>query len=229
MSVCLSFCFEITELNDTQQQALERAFDDPASPFQYATPVALHRALRHTHPELGLTLQKVRHFVERRSRIHQIVQAVRRRRYDRHLTVSRRPDHQWQRDLAYFHYGKWFILTKVDTFSRLADAKVVANKSAPAVLRGFRKIIERQGTPRLLQTDQAKEFFNAPFRRFCDENDIHHFYTKSETKASMVERFNRTLSTLLERRVRSEKGISIDHYNGRRIRVSLVSQTGARR
>ena len=124
MSVCLSFCFEITELNDAQRQTLDRTFDDPESPFQYATPIALHRTLRHTHPELGLTLQKVRDCVERHSRIHQIMQAVRRRCYDRCLTVSQRPDHQWQCDLAYFHYGKRFIWTKVDTFSRLADAEV---------------------------------------------------------------------------------------------------------
>ena len=111
----------------------------------------------------------------------------------------------------------------MDTFSRLADAEVVANKSAPTVLRGFRKMVEPQGMPRLLQTDQGKEFFNAPFRRFCDENGIGHFYTKSETKASMVEQFNRMLGTVLERRVRSDKGISlqwavrieIDHYNRR--------------
>ena len=160
-------------------------------------------------------------FVERRSRIHQTVQAARRRRYDRRLTVSQRPDHQWQCNLAYFHYGKTFILTKVDTFSRLADAEVVPNKSGPAVLRGFCKIFERRGTPRLLQTDEGKEFFNALFRRFCDENGIEHFNTN--TKALMVEWFNHTLGTLLKRHVRSDKGISlkgalrteIEHYNQR--------------
>ena len=69
-----------------------------------------------------------------------------RRCYDRRLTLSLHPDHQWQCDLAYFHYGKQFILTKVDAFSHLADAEVVANKSGPAILRGFRKIVQRQGT-----------------------------------------------------------------------------------
>ena len=99
----------------------------------------------------------------------------------------------------------------------------MANNSAPTVLHGFCKIVERQGKPRLLQTDQGKEFFNALFCRFCHENGIYHFYTKSETKASMVERFNRMLGTLLEQRVRSDKGIllqravriEIDHYNRR--------------
>ena len=199
--VSLSFRFEkrkMMELNDAQRHALERAFDDPASTFQYAMPIALHRALGHTHPELGLTLKKVCDFVERRARIHEIVQAVGRRHYDHRLTVSLRPDHQWQCDLAYFHYGKRFILTKKDTFSRLPDAEVVANKSVPAVLRAFGKIIERQGTPHLLETDQSNKFFNAPFCRFCDKNRIDYFYTRSETKASMVERFNRTLGTVLE-------------------------------
>ena len=99
----------------------------------------------------------------------------------------------------------------------------MGNKSGPAVLGGFCKIVERQGTPRLLQTDEGKEFFNAPFHPFCNENGIEHFNTNSETKALMVERFNRMLGTLPERRVRSDKGIllqralrtEIDHYNGR--------------
>ena len=85
----------------------------PESPFQYGTSIGLHRTLQHTHPELGLTLKKVHDFVEQRSRIHPTLQAVRQRRYDRRLTVSQQPDHQWQCDLAYFHYG---ILTEVDTF-----------------------------------------------------------------------------------------------------------------
>ena len=54
-----------TELNEVQRQALERAFDDPQSLFQYATPTALHRALCLTHPELGLTLEKLPDFVKR--------------------------------------------------------------------------------------------------------------------------------------------------------------------
>ena len=218
------FCLEMTtELNDTQRQALERAFDDPESPFQYATPTALHCALRHTHPELGPTLKKVRNFVERRSCIHQIVQVVRRRHYDRRLTMSRRPDHQFQCDLAYFRYGKRFVLTKVDTFSRLANAEVVANKSWLAVLCGFCKISNVKGRLASYRRMRAKNFSNVPFRHFCDENGIEHFNTNSETKASMVEQFNRTLGTLLERRVRSNKGISlqralrteIDYYNRR--------------
>ena len=109
----------------------------------------------------------------------------------------------------------------MEPFSRLADAEVVANKSGSAVLRGFHKIVERQGMPRLLQTDEGKDFLNAPFRHFCGQNGIEHFNTNSETKASMVERFNCTLGTLLERCVRSDKGISlqralrteIDHSN----------------
>ena len=162
MLMCLSFRFDMKGFNDGQHKALERVFDDPESPFQYATPTALHRALCRTHPELGLTLKKGCEFVERCLRIHQIVQAVRQRCYDCRLTVSLRPHHQWQWDLAYFDYGKRFILTKVDVFSRLADAEVVGNKSGPAVLHGFCKIVQHLGTPRLLQTDQGKEFFNAP-------------------------------------------------------------------
>ena len=59
----------MTGLNDGQCEALDRVFDNPESTFQYAMPTAIHRALRQTHPELGLLLKKVHEFVERRSRV----------------------------------------------------------------------------------------------------------------------------------------------------------------
>ena len=152
----------MTELNASQRQALERAFDHPESPFQYAVPTALHRALHYTHPELGLTLKKVCDFVERCSRIHQIIQAVRQRCYDDRLTVSWRPDHQWQCNLAYFRYGKRFVLTKVDTFSHLADAEVVANKSGPALLHGFWQDRRTSGDASPLTDGQGQRIFQRP-------------------------------------------------------------------
>jgi len=47
--------------------------------------------------------------------------------------------------------------------------------------------------PRNLQTDKGKEFYNAEVRGFVEKREINHYSTYSVLKASIVERFNRTL------------------------------------
>ena len=47
--------------------------------------------------------------------------------------------------------------------------------------------------PKYLQTDQGLDFLSAPVKPYLRERNIRHFYTSSDTKCSIVERFNRTL------------------------------------
>lgn len=89
-------------------------------------------------------------------------------------------NHIWQLDLVDLHahpngrYNK-FILSKIDVFSRQADAVLLANKSASAGLRGFKKILDNVGVkPHKVHTDEGKGFFNSLFSTFCRENRIHH-------------------------------------------------------
>ena len=50
--------------------------------------------------------------------------------------------------------------------------------------------------PTTLQTDKGLEFLNRSVWRLLKEHGVHHFFTHNEeTKASIVERFNRTLKT----------------------------------
>ena len=53
---------------------------------------------------------------------------------------------------------------------------------------------KKQGRkPIKLQTDDGKEFYNKTFQQLLNHYKIHHFSTSGDTKASVVERFNRTL------------------------------------
>lgn len=44
-----------------------------------------------------------------------------------------------------------------------------------------------------MQTDEGKEFYNKQVQDLLEEWGIHHYSTKGESKAAVVERFNRTL------------------------------------
>ncbi len=60
----------------------------------------------------------------------------------------------------------------------------------------------KQAHPRLpkrLQTDKGKEFLNKDVQNTLRKYGVKHFVTENETKASMVERFNRTLKTKMYR------------------------------
>jgi hypothetical protein len=53
--------------------------------------------------------------------------------------------------------------------------------------------------PSKLQTDKNKEFINKLFQDPLKKYNIHWFSTNSDLKASIVERFNRTLKTKMWR------------------------------
>ena len=138
----------------------------------------------------------IAYFVKKYVRPNQIIR-------NRAISYPRLPyrsyglNHQWQLDLVDLHArgrqkGNRFILTKIDLFSRQADAEVLASKSSVHVLNGFKKIVERNGRPHIVQTDEGKEFVNKYFQDYCKEEKIKFVIVNSEMKVAVVERFNRT-------------------------------------
>ena len=113
-------------------------------------------------------------------------------------------DEQWAMDLcdvsniAEHNNDKNFILTVIDVFSKWADAEPVARKSGPQVTAAFQAVLNRTDRrPQKVETDHGKEFYNKQFAQLCKRNDIHHFSSQSSHKASVVERFNRSLKELM--------------------------------
>ena len=51
--------------------------------------------------------------------------------------------------------------------------------------------------PQRLQTDRGVEFYNAVVRAFAKKQNVELFSTNSPFKCTLVERFNRTLRTML--------------------------------
>ena len=90
-----------------------------------------------------------------------------------------------------------FLLTIIDVFSKKAWVAALPTKSGQNVTEAFEKVLS-SGAPKcaMLQTDRGKEFLNEKFQSMLRRHNIH-FYTSDnyEIKASVVERFNRTLKT----------------------------------
>ena len=110
-------------------------------------------------------------------------------------------DEVWQMDLvelrglAKYNCGMKYILVGIDVFSKYAFAKAMPDKSGPTVLQTFKAMLkDRPGRkPSKIHTDLGKEFVQKPFQQFLKSQNIRFFNTFSETKASIIKRFNRTL------------------------------------
>lgn len=107
-------------------------------------------------------------------------------------------DQQWQADLvemiplANENNGFRYLLTVVDCFSKYAWSIPIHYKRGSNVVEAFLKIFKER-IPNKIQTDLGKEFYNKDVQDLFKKNKIIHFSTHSNYKASIVERFNRTL------------------------------------
>jgi len=127
-----------------------------------------------------------------------------RKAYPTRKVVVPEKDHTWGMDLADMstwkdeNDGVTYILTVIDVFTRWADAKPVKTKSAKDVLSAFIEVVKDRGThPKFLWIDQGKEFLNKDFKAYCKKFNVKMYHTYGQGKSVMVERFNRTLKTMM--------------------------------
>jgi hypothetical protein len=88
--------------------------------------------------------------------------------------------------------GYKYILTMINCFTKYALAVPLKTKGAANVAQALTPILKKYKM-RNLQTDQGSEFFNTSVASLTKKYGINHYHTNSEKKASIVERFNRTL------------------------------------
>lgn len=133
----------------------------------------------------------------------QIVQEIHkpsRKKFIRRRVILKGIDDLWQADLVDMNaFSKYndnykYILTVIDCFSKYAWALPLKTKSSSAVTELMNTIfINDKRVPKNIQTDLGKEFYNKLFKNLIINNNINHYSTYTHLKASIVERFNRTL------------------------------------
>ncbi|GBM81787.1 Putative uncharacterized transposon-derived protein F54H12.3 [Araneus ventricosus] len=127
-----------------------------------------------------------------------------RRNFKRNRVIVGGIDEQFQADLldmqfaSKFNSGYKYLLTCIDVFSKFAWAIPLKDKSGQSILNGFKKIFTER-KPQVLQTDKGTEFKNSLVQNYLKKMKVHFFTTNNETKASIVERFHRTLMSKLTR------------------------------
>jgi hypothetical protein len=137
--------------------------------------------------------------IEKRRLVEEL-HAPARRNFPRRRVIVRGYDDLWQADIvemrpySRFNGGYHYILTVIDVLSKYAWAVPLKGKGGSETADAIAAIIrDSERRPRNMQTDMGKEFYNADVQRLMRKHDINHYSTYSVLKASIVERFNRTL------------------------------------
>lgn len=129
-----------------------------------------------------------------------------RRNYPRRKFDVRGLDETWQADLVEMqpysreNKGYRYMLTTIDVFSKYAWAIPVKTKNAKDITEAMQIILQKNRRPKNLQTDKGKEFYNSNFQNLMKKHKINLYSTFSNLKASIVERFNRTLKNKMWKR-----------------------------
>lgn len=101
-------------------------------------------------------------------------------------------------ELAQFNDGIRYLLTVIDTFTRFAWARLLKDKRGETVLEAFKSILQNaKDKPRIIVCDRGTEFHNQKFKKFCADNEIFLYTPDSSIHAAFIERFNRTLQSLI--------------------------------
>ena len=88
----------------------------------------------------------------------------------------------------------------IDTFSKYVWIRPLFRKSGKETTEAFNSIIKSSNRkPRKLRYDQGMEFRNIQFQKLLISYDIHAYEAKNDTKAAIVERFNRTFKNKMYR------------------------------
>ncbi len=110
-------------------------------------------------------------------------------------------DDQWQADLVEMrelsgsNEGYNYLLCTIDCFSKFVWCGPLKTKTGPEVKAAFESIFSKGRVPDKLQFDEGKEFYNKLVESLLKDRGIEFFSTHAGQKASIVERFNRTLKS----------------------------------
>ena len=90
--------------------------------------------------------------------------------------------------------GVRFLLNVIDVLSRSAFVRPLQNKTPASVISALTDILKgAMDGPEALHTDRGKEFYNSSMAQRLKKRNIRHFSTHGDHKATIVERFNRTI------------------------------------
>lgn len=114
--------------------------------------------------------------------------------------------------------GNKYIMTIINCFTKYAFAIPLKSKKSEEIVKHLEPIL-KNNQMKHFQTDEGGEWFNFRVKSLLAKYNINHYLTYSEKKASIVERFNKTLKNKMWT-VFSSQG----HYHWLKILPGLIKK-----
>lgn len=94
--------------------------------------------------------------------------------------------------------GYKYLLCVIDVFTKMAWVYPMKNVKCDTAVECLQDIFSKCGTlPEKIQTDKGSEFKCRTMKKLMEDNNIVHYYSYSDRKCAVVERFNLTIQQLL--------------------------------
>lgn len=171
-------------------------YTTPSFPGSFSGVDKLYRALKEDNPKLKLADVTKELSQHETYTLHRPIK----KKYKTSQVVVSGIDDTWQIDLvdmataADENDDYRYILTVIDVFSKYAWAVASKKKDKNSIADAFNSILAAtKRRPKRIQADEGTEFYNAVFKGIMKKHSIKLYSTFSVLKASIVERFNRTL------------------------------------
>jgi len=130
-----------------------------------------------------------------------------RKRFPRRKVILHDVDETWGMDLCFMNDlatdndGYKYLLTIIDCFSKFAWAVPLKTKDAKTVFEAFISIINSsRRKPKHIWVDEGSEFYNSIFTKWLKSNNVIRYSTYENFHNPIIERFNRTLKTMMWKR-----------------------------
>ena len=181
------------------EKYLSQIYYNPESPASFGGVDSIYRVVK-DEGKHQISRNKIRLWLQKQDTYTCIHKPVR-YRFKRNRVIVGAIDEQWEADLVImdslskYNNGFKYILTVIDVLSKYAWAEPIKTKTGENLVKAFEKILKKGRKPETFHTDKGTEFMNRKFQTFLKKHNIWFFTTQNETKASIVERFNRTLKT----------------------------------
>ena len=94
--------------------------------------------------------------------------------------------------------GYAYLLCIIDVYTKMAWVYPMKNVDCKTTIQCLKDVFEKCGeTPEKIQTDKGSEFKCNLFTELLQDNNIEHYFSTSDRKCAVVERFNLTIQQLL--------------------------------
>ena len=144
----------------------------------------------------------------RKNHVHSVHKRIVKKTFPRRKIIARFPFDVWMADLIEYPQLKYnnrqyvYILILIDCFTKKVYCAPMREKSKQWSVKAFESIFHHLDEfPKHIVTDGGLEFFNSEVRKLFINYGINHYKipTKTNWKASVVERVNRTIKSRIQR------------------------------